>query len=72
MRLFSRLVPLLVLLGVAVSSGSPLSAQDPQIPRSQIEPRLQGRRPVIFCFVWEGTAESLKSTLDRAGAKVEL
>jgi len=25
-----------------------------------------------FCFVWEGTAESLKSTLDRAGAKVEL
>lgn len=25
-----------------------------------------------FCFVWEGTAESLKAALDRAGAKVEL
>jgi catechol 2,3-dioxygenase-like lactoylglutathione lyase family enzyme len=24
-----------------------------------------------FCFVWEGTAESLKAALDRAGAKVE-
>ena len=24
-----------------------------------------------FCFVWEGTAESLTSTLDRVGAKVE-
>jgi catechol 2,3-dioxygenase-like lactoylglutathione lyase family enzyme len=25
-----------------------------------------------LCFVWEGTAESLKATLDHAGAKVEL
>jgi len=25
-----------------------------------------------LCFVWDGTAESLKATLDRAGAKVEL
>jgi catechol 2,3-dioxygenase-like lactoylglutathione lyase family enzyme len=25
-----------------------------------------------FCFVWEGTAQSLTSTLDRAGAKVEV
>jgi catechol 2,3-dioxygenase-like lactoylglutathione lyase family enzyme len=25
-----------------------------------------------FCFVWEGTAESLKSLLDRVGAKVEV
>jgi len=25
-----------------------------------------------LCFVWEGTAESLKSMLERAGAKVEL
>lgn len=25
-----------------------------------------------FCFVWEGTEESLKATLNRAGAKVEL
>ena len=25
-----------------------------------------------FCFVWEGTAESLTSTLARAGAKVEV
>ena len=25
-----------------------------------------------FCFVWEGSAESLKTTLDGAGAKVEV
>lgn len=25
-----------------------------------------------FCFVWDGTEESLKATLNRAGAKVEL
>jgi catechol 2,3-dioxygenase-like lactoylglutathione lyase family enzyme len=25
-----------------------------------------------LCFVWEGTAESLKAVLDRAGAKVEI
>jgi catechol 2,3-dioxygenase-like lactoylglutathione lyase family enzyme len=25
-----------------------------------------------LCFVWEGTAESLKATLDRAAAKIEL
>jgi lactoylglutathione lyase len=25
-----------------------------------------------FCFVWEGSEESLKATLSRAGAKVEL
>ena len=25
-----------------------------------------------LCFVWEGTAESLKATLDRAGAKIEV
>ncbi len=25
-----------------------------------------------FCFVWEGTAQSLTSTLDRVGAKVEV
>jgi catechol 2,3-dioxygenase-like lactoylglutathione lyase family enzyme len=25
-----------------------------------------------LCFVWEGTPESLKATLDRAGAKIEL
>lgn len=25
-----------------------------------------------FCFVWDGTKESLKATLNRAGAKVEL
>jgi len=25
-----------------------------------------------LCFVWDGTAESLKATLDRAAAKVEL
>lgn len=25
-----------------------------------------------FCFVWEGTMESLESTLDRAGAKVDV
>ena len=25
-----------------------------------------------FCFVWEGTAEALKVTLDRAAAKIEL
>jgi catechol 2,3-dioxygenase-like lactoylglutathione lyase family enzyme len=25
-----------------------------------------------FCFVWDGTPESLKATLDRVGAKVEV
>ena len=25
-----------------------------------------------FCFVWDGTAEALRSTLDRAGAKVDI
>jgi catechol 2,3-dioxygenase-like lactoylglutathione lyase family enzyme len=25
-----------------------------------------------LCFVWEGTADSLKATLDRAAAKIEL
>ncbi len=25
-----------------------------------------------FCFVWDGTPESLRATLDRAGAKVEV
>ena len=25
-----------------------------------------------FCFVWDGNAESLKATLDRVGAKVEV
>jgi catechol 2,3-dioxygenase-like lactoylglutathione lyase family enzyme len=36
--------------------------------------RSSGARPPAgdFCFVWEGTAEALKATLDRAGAKIEV
>lgn len=36
--------------------------------------RAAGAKPPSgdFCFVWEGTADALKTTLDRAGAKIEV